>query len=440
VSEPMPDLFAYVFGPGEPGPAEPATAAKPALSPVPSEPASAPHASGPQPPPATPAARVAPAAEAAREEDPDLLPRPHPLAGLVAAGPRLAEAGAKNPEFLGHLFYVSVADTFLTREELEAALAESGYADAEAKELTPKNLSERGAFRKAARRAEERVRRVPLDGPGEAGPHANVLVREIRSTEEGLVWQVVREVVDADKVSLSYDPVYQLELRPPRKEAGEETSCLSVKRLPAAAAEDSFSRVARAEGEAVAEVRASYEFNRRHYDTDAVRRLLTNALKRCYPVTLRGSGGLYFVARDDEATVRRVARLAKGCAERGRGRDGTKGSGYVMAVAVPMVDEAGYRHVVADSLEDQVRRESGALHEEMRKILKGEAKASAGLRRRYVERVRALSKNVKAYEELLKTEIDGARSGLELAGAAAMRLMDLPDEDGADAKTPAGSG
>jgi hypothetical protein len=378
---------------------------------------------------------VAPAAEAEREEDPDLLPRPHPLAGLVAVGPRLAEAGAQNPEFLGHLFYVSVADTFLTREELEGALVESGYADAEAKELTPKNLSERGAFRKAARRAEERVRRVPLDDPGEAGPHANVLVREIRSTEEGLVWQVVREVVDADKVSLSYDPVYQLELRPPRKDHGEESSRLSVKRLQGslAAAEDSFPRVARAEGEAVAEVRASYEFNRRHYDTDAVRRLLTNALKCCYPVTLRGSGGLYFVARDDEATVRRVARLARGCATRGRGRDGTRGSGYVMAVAVPMVDEAGYRHVVADSLEDQVRRESGALHEEMRRILKGEAKASAGLRRRYVERVRALSKNVKAYEELLKTEIDGARSGLELAGQAAMQLMDLPDpeDDGA---------
>jgi hypothetical protein len=43
--------------------------------------------------------------------------------------------------------------------------------------------------------------------------------------------------------------------------------------------------------------------------------------------------------------------------------------------------------------------------------------------------VRALSKNVKSYEELLKTEIDGARSGLELAGAA-MQLMDLPEEDG----------
>ena len=72
---------------------------------------------------------------------------------------------------------------------------------------------------------------------------------------------------------------------------------------------------------------------------------------------------------------------------------------------------------------------SKALHDEMRKILKGEAKANARHRRRYVQRVRALSKNVKSYEELLKTEIDGARSGLELAGAA-MQLMDLPEEDG----------
>ncbi len=76
-----------------------------------------------------------------------------------------------------------------------------------------------------------------------------------------------------------------------------------------------------------------------------------------------------------------------------------------------------------------MKKESGELLEDIRAVLKGEAKLSPRRKSELVERVRTLSKNVKEYETVLKTEISGARSSLELAGAAALQMMDRPDEE-----------
>ena len=101
----------------------------------------------------------------------------------------------------------------------------------------------------------------------------------------------------------------------------------------------------------------------------------------------------------------------------------------MQAVAIPFVDESEYRDVVAVSLEDQVKKESGELLEDIRAVLKGDLKLSGRRKQELVTRARALSKNVKEYEEVLKTEISGARSALELAGAAAMQMMDRPEAE-----------
>lgn len=154
---------------------------------------------------------------------------------------------------------------------------------------------------------------------------------------------------------------------------------------------------------------------------------------------MRGSGGLYFVLRTKEETVRRTVALAGELAARGsRGSHAGAASGYVQAVAIPFVDESEYRDVVAVSLEDQVKKESGELLEDIRAVLKGDLKLSGRRKSELVTRVRALSKNVKEYEEVLKTEISGARSALELAGAAAMQMMDHPDEEDQAASVPNG--
>lgn len=393
-----------------------------------------------------------PAAADAHPESP--APRPAgPLEGVVALGPSLAasradgdgEGSSGEPVFMGHLLQISVADTHLTRNAMEEALGVVGFDEAETKDLMPKNLSDRGAFRKAASRAEAASRRVFLNGPG--GPYANVLVREVKaggggdvtSAGEEIVRHVVREVVDSDQVTLSYAPVIEVELGPPdpnrpapKDGARRRPPKVSVRKLSASHA-TAHEGLLSAEDGSVSRLLEDYEFTRLHYDTDAVRRLLMASLTRggCYPVSMRGSGGLYFVLRTSEETVRRTVSLAGELAARGvsRGSAGAQAGGYVQAVAIPFVDESEYRDVVAVSLEDQVKKESGELLEDIRAVLKGDLKLSGRRKSELVKRVRALSKNVKEYEDVLKTEISGARSALELAGAAAMQMMDRPDEE-----------
>ncbi|MDP9480074.1 MAG: hypothetical protein M3R38_31155 [Actinomycetota bacterium] len=397
-----------------------------------------------------------PAAAVAEENLPSPAPRPAgALQGVVALGPSLAASRANGeegspgePRFMGHLLQISVADTHLTRDAMQEALAAAGFDGAEAKELMPKNLSDRGAFRKAASRAEASSRRVHLNGPN--GPYANVLVREVKTGAPGggdvsvageeIVRHVVREVVDSSQVQLSYAPVIEVELGPPdpTRQTGKDGTSrrrppkVSVRKLSASHATAHQGLLAAEEG-AVERLLEDYEFTRLHYDTDAVRRLLMASLTRggCYPVSMRGSGGLYFVLRTKEETVRRTVGLAGELAARGvsRGSADAQAGGYVQAVAIPFVDESEYRDVVAVSLEDQVKKESGELLEDIRAVLKGDLKLGARRKSELVERVRALSKNVKEYEEVLKAEISGARSALELAGTAAMQMMDRPDEE-----------
>lgn len=394
---------------------------------------------------------------AAEENLPSPAPRPKgALQGVVALGPSLAasrangeEGSAGEPQFMGHLLQISVADTHLTRDAMQEALRVAGFDGAEAKELMPKNLSDRGAFRKAVSRAEAASRRVPLNGP--TGPYANVLVREVKAGAPGgggdvskageeIVRHVVREVVDSSQVQLSYAPVVEVELGPPKpaQQADKDGTRkrppkVSVRKLSASHATAHQGLLAAEEG-AVERLLEDYEFTRLHYDTDAVRRLLMASLTRggCYPVSMRGSGGLYFVLRTKEETVRRTVALAGELAARGVSRGSHASAhtgGYVQAVAIPFVDESEYRDVVAVSLEDQVKKESGELLEDIRAVLKGDLKLSGRRKQELVTRIRTLSKNVKEYEEVLKTEILGARSALELAGAAAMQMMDRPDEE-----------
>ncbi len=416
-------------------------------SPVPENGVAAPETSA-EPAPENKALNRRPVAAEIHPEFP--APRPGgPLQGVVALGPSLAvsrkngeEGSTGEPVFMGHLLQISVADTHLTRDALGEALGAAGFDEAETEDLMPKNLSDRGAFRKAASRAEAASRRVPLNGPG--GPYANVLVREVKaggggdvtSVGEEIVRHVVREVVDSDQVTLSYAPVIEVELGPPdpnqpapKDGVRRRPPKVSVRKLSASHATAHAGLLAAEDG-AVERLLSDYEFTRLHYDTDAVRRLLMGSLTRggCYPVSMRGSGGLYFVLRTGEESVRRTVTLAGELAARGVSRS-TKGSGYVQAVAIPFVDESEYRDVVAVSLEDQVKKESGELLEDIRAVLKGEAKLSPRRKSELVERVRALSKNVKEYETVLKTEISGARSSLELAGAAALQMMDRPDEE-----------
>jgi tetrahydromethanopterin S-methyltransferase subunit G len=346
----------------------------------------------------------------------------NPLGRVVAVGPSLAQGReARKAEFLGHLLIVSVENTHVTREELEEAISE---ADVDERHV-PRRISPRDAFRKAARKAEEITRRVPLGDPSLfggplGGPHANVLLREVKAADEEIVRGVVREVVDSSNVRLSYTTVARVELAPTDR-GSDKPPGVRVTRLGAPASDPGGTELLPAEEGAIKQLVERYHYYREHYDSDAVRRVLLSVLHEGNPTPMRGNGGLYFVPRTHEEITRGLVRLADEIEERAAKRRDSRGR--LSVVPIPLVDEARYRDVVEDSLEERVERQTRALVKEVGEVLRKNKRVSDKRRNSYLDRVRALQSDVAEYEELLRTEIAGARSGLEAAMRAATRLL-----------------
>jgi hypothetical protein len=346
----------------------------------------------------------------------------HPLERVVALGPSLAgKDETQQAEFLGHLLIISVENTHVTRQELEESLSEADIDEGH----MPRRISPRDAFRKAARKAEETMRKVPLGDPSLfggplGGPHANVLVREVKAQEEEIVRGVVREVVDSSNVRLSYTTVARVELGPSDRDSGTPP-VVSVRRLGAPATDPGGPELLPVEEGAIRQLIERYHHYREHYDSDAVRRVLLSLLYEGNPTPMRGNGGLYFVPRAHEEVTRGLVRLAGEIEERAARRRASRGK--LSVVPIPLVDEERYRDVVEDSLEERVEKQTRSLVKEMGEVLKKGRRVSDKRRNSYIDRVRALQADVAEYEELLRTEIAGARGGLKLAHRTAMSLL-----------------
>lgn len=332
---------------------------------------------------------------------------------LVAVGENLANgAQSTEVEFLGHLLWYSLAETRITRENLLQALENAGVGE----EFAPKEISPRDAFRRAT--ASMEAVKVPITLSNHSAPsnrliehddgtptgYANVMVRDVASDSEHIVRQVVREEVDAENVRLSYEPVAQIQMN------GDD-------RLSAYALPGKERSLLPAERKLLREVWSRFDYECRHYDSSAVRRIVSAVLKEGSPVNMKASGGVYFISREHESVTDSVVRLVNEL------KDYATTSKTSTVTPVPMVDGDEYRDALAESLDEQIERQSKSLIHEMSKVLKGSGKITDARQKEFVGRVRELSGVVKEYEELLEREVQGARSNLELAHKEAMSLL-----------------
>src|SRR5215217_5162639 len=130
-------------------------------------------------------------------------------AEVVAIG---AEAAPEEVSLLGYLFWYSVSEADVRREDLIGAMVDAGLDEG----FAPGEISARDAFRRATTSLQRS--RVPIDARsqsrlfGTERRHANLLVRDVRTSGKCVVRQLVREVVDAVGATLEHCAVGQFEL------------------------------------------------------------------------------------------------------------------------------------------------------------------------------------------------------------------------------------
>src|SRR5215203_6890245 len=185
-------------------------------------------------------------------------------AEVVAIGAGAAEAVPEEVSLLGYLFWYSVSEAEVRREDLIGAMADAGLEEG----FAPGEISARDAFRRATSSLQRS--RVPVDSRsqtrlfGTERRHANLLVRDVRTTGKSVVRQVVREVVDAVGATLEHRSVGQFEL----------SASGGMRTFPLAAG------LLEEEGEILGTARFAFERARTHHDAGAVRRTIQRALSR----------------------------------------------------------------------------------------------------------------------------------------------------------------
>src|SRR5829696_6279811 len=315
-------------------------------------------------------------------------------AEVVAIGAGAASAAPEEVSLLGYLFWYTVSEADLRREDLIGAMLDAGLKAS----FAPGEISARDAFRRATSSLQRS--RVPVDSRsqsklfGTERRHANLLVRDVRTTGRSVLRQLVREVVDAVGATLEHRAVGQFEL----SASGE------MRAFPLAAG------LLEEEEEILQAADAAFERARAHHDAGAVRRTIQRALSACSPVGLRASGGVYFVPMAHEPELRAIERFVGELKDRL-----IEEAKRTLVMAVELVNREEYRDAIAASLDEQVDREANALIREMGKILRKRSKITRRRQEDLFGRVRTLKGSVAEYEALLEREIADARANLELA-------------------------
>lgn len=296
--------------------------------------------------------------------------------------------------FLGRILWFTVSDMKVTYEQLKAAFNNAGIDE----KYLPKTISPRDAFRRATKVAE--AKRIRLDNDR----YLNLLVREVKMTDDEIVRQLVREVVDSKNVRLEYLPVANMKLI-------NDTDFIT---------EPIVSRHELLNDEDIALLKVENEFDRckDNYNGRHVRELVQNILAGCDPVAVRPSGGVYFVPEKYSQTVQGLSDMVKELSQ--YSIDSERSRCY----SVPVIDAVEHRVMVAESLEDQVKNDSQSLIGEMAKILKDGRNITQKTAEQYINKVKDLKKMVAKYEDMLNTEILNVQECMNIALEQAKKLLE----------------
>lgn len=331
---------------------------------------------------------------------------------VVAIGPRKragahpAPTAADDTELLGHLIWTTISDAVrLTPDTLAAALAASDLAEDALAPSTPSNTSALSRAAESAQATRQLITHDRHKNRLEHDRYANVIFRTAtRGTK-----QIVTEILDAESNRLLYQPFASVELKKGR---------LLVTHL------NDYATLA-VEDAVETDLRKHYELEKGKHDGENVRRVLTRVLRRASAITLRASGGMYFIPRENAAEKTRILTFVDEVKTRATDAPGRLARPSA-AMSVPLVDTVEYREILTDSLDEHVEREAHSLVREMSALLKSDTTITRKRQKGFIDRVKKLTTDVETYEGLLAIRATDARSRLDIAMKEAHQLLAAP--------------
>ena len=314
----------------------------------------------------------------------------HELAALVTD--QAEEEGIEQAvPRVGDLFWYSLPTLRVAPEELAAVYERAGID----RRYLPGAIRAADAFRRATSGLE---RAADLTAGG-ATQHFSLLVREAANTKERTVRQVVAEVRDAAQVRLAYTPAGQFELGKADEHA-EAFELDGIYELPTAARD-----LVR---EALAAFPGAFADALNLLDDGHVRRALDSLMQAEHVIGVRPSGGVYFALHGRRALVEQLDRLFAAL------RSVAEGARFC---AVPVIDVARQRRMVAEATLAHVRGEVDSLVREVDQILTEQGqgrKVRESTAERYLGELRRIGQMVEEYRSATRDRMAEAGGALDL--------------------------
>lgn len=304
--------------------------------------------------------------------------------------------------FIGYLMWFSISECRIRRLALEEIFTKHGLPE----NKLPGPIWPRDAFRRATKAGEVKDYILSTDpNSPDYGKKLNLLVREVKTDGNAVIRQIVREIVDSKNVRLEYEPVAEVRLVEDRLEWNSMVVSPGIER------------------ESLAKIAKAYDMDKECYNGQHMRQVIWGILGTCSPLTVRPSGGVYFLPAAYEATMKKVQALVSDLNY--YGVNGGKSALW----SVPVIDEAEQREMLQTSLEDQVKSEANWLLQEMGKAKATGKPITQKQAQKFVEQTRALSKMVREYEDALELEVTTAKVKLETATTQALALLGSVDNN-----------
>jgi len=296
-------------------------------------------------------------------------------------------------ESLGNLLWYTVGEMKVKDDELKALFVGAGLPE----KWAPLPVRAPDAFRRATTALEQT--RIPY---GE-GRKVNLLVREVANDSKGCVRQMVREVVDSENRRLGYVPV--LEWFFDRKTENIDSRTMLGTLLDE-------------EKQALDQLPALYTEARSYHGGQHVRQAIRHILWQTNAVSVRTSGGVYFVPSEHTWAVEGLRTLCKSL------RPFAVTDYPTNCHTVPLIDTAEQRDMVAESLAETVKGEAADLLTYLTNARKGDKPVTKTVAEQAVNRMKRLGEMLTAYRELLNDELVGVTATWELAQGQVLAIVD----------------
>jgi len=277
------------------------------------------------------------------------------------------QGNGNNIPVIGHLTWYSLAEQMYSREDIRQGLINSGLDE----HWLPPVIRLPDAFRRATSAVE--CRRVS----DQEGKHYNYLIREVAYDATFIQRNIVMETVDRAGKRLEYNPEAAI------LTLDKEQGTINIQVL-SKNAEDITKEALRL-----------FELFKNHYNSQMVRGMIHRIHNSLAPISVKPSGGIYFIPIRFESTLKSLCHFIQGL-----------DNGFSHSIKV--INDAESRDMVRDNLLAHLKGIYGGCHNSLKEdVPKGKIKA-------ILEGAKNAINDFKEYEVLLSDEVNNMQTYIEL--------------------------